>query len=78
MSQKYPLTPWGREVKRTLVEKDLTVAQLARDLARHGILTNKCTISSMLRGYRGQRSAELKSAINRFLGIQDVDESLSV
>ena len=75
MAQKYPLTPWGKEVMIRLVELGLTANELVGKLKERGIETSRATISGMMHGYRGSRSEGMKNAIDEILGLDPAERS---
>lgn len=73
MAQNHKLTPWGKRVKKRLLELDLAATKLPSMLLAKGVKTSRATISGMMHGYRGKRSEQIVDAINEILGIEDED-----
>ncbi len=70
MAQKHALTPWGKCVKKRLLELDIPATKLSMLLREKGIIASRATISGMMHGYRGSRSEHIVDAINNILGIE--------
>lgn len=66
-----PLTPWGKEVKKQMLEQDIEASQIISALRAQGIRTSASQISCMLSGTLGQRSPEVVAAIDRLLSIPE-------
>ena len=70
MAKNHPLTPWGKKVKIRLLELGLTANDLVEILKGRGIKTCRATVSGLLHGYRGSRSEELRTAIDKVLDFE--------
>lgn len=66
---KHRLTPWGKQVTHAMIDRDLGPAELADMLRERGFRVSRTDVVGMLRGYRGKRGEEKRTAINEILGI---------
>lgn len=70
-STKISLTPWGKEVKRRLLELEITQQTVVDMLSEKGFNIDKMTFSRLLKGIAvNSRKAEIHE-INVFLGIKE-------
>lgn len=68
---KHPLSPWGKQVKIRLIQRDMDEGELSDLLRAQGFHTTRTTIIGMMRGYRGARAHEERRAINVILDITE-------
>ena len=64
-----PLTPWGKEVKKRMIDMDLEPEDLVRAVRDLGYTFDKTKLSRVISGEVGQKSPELIATIDRLLGI---------
>lgn len=64
-----PLTPWGKEVKKKMIDLDLDPDALVRAVRAKGLTFDKSKLSRVISGEVGQKSPELIAAIDSLLGI---------
>ena len=64
-----PLTPWGKEVKKRMIDLDLEPEDLVRAVRDKGITFDKTKLSRVISGEVGQKSPELIAAIDSLLEI---------
>lgn len=65
----HQLTPWGKEVQKQMIDKELSAAQIVDVLRERGLRITRGKFSSMLTGMVGARSPEMVQAIDELLGI---------
>lgn len=64
------LTPWGKEVSKRLIDKNMRQCDLVKALQKAGFKVSKTNISNLMYGVgTTNRAAEIKE-INRILGIE--------
>lgn len=64
-----PRTPWGKEVKMRLLDRDMTQQDLVTALTKKGFKVDKMTISYLLRGIGSSARTGEIDEINRILEI---------
>lgn len=67
-----PLTPWGKEVKKRMLDADVALPELVSAVRSKGHLLTAPKLSTMLSGQLGQRSPEMVEAIEEYLGIHEM------
>ena len=71
--RKHPLTPWGKEVQKRIIDMELSAAEVVRILRARGIPITLASFSAMLSGRHGMRSPDTIAAIDELLSVpQDV------
>lgn len=68
-ARTHALTPWGKEVLKRSIDRDMTQMQVVDTLRRQGIPITKASLSAMLSGRHGMRSPDTVAAIDRLLDI---------
>ncbi len=64
-----PLTPWGKEVKKRMLDTDIQPRQLVATIRARGLLITEVKLSQMLSGQVGRRSPEMVAAVEELLDI---------
>lgn len=64
-----PLTPWGKEVKKRMIDMDLEPEDVVRAVRDQGHNFDKTKLSRVISGEVGQKSPEVIAAIDSLLGI---------
>lgn len=64
-----PLTPWGKEVKKRMLDADIQPRQLVATIRARGLLITEVKLSQMLSGSVGRRSPEMVAAVEALLDI---------
>ena len=64
-----PVTPWGKEVKKRMIDTDIQPKELVAIIRARGILITTVKLSQMLSGVTGQRSPDMVAAIEDILSI---------
>ena len=66
----HTLTPWGKEVQKRMIEKDMTATEVVDILRENGLPTlTRGKFSAMLAGIAGAKSHETVAAIDDLLGV---------
>lgn len=73
MSRKrmYALSPWGKEVFKRIIDKDLTQTEVVDMLRAQGLKITRASLCEMMSGRHGMRSPDMVAAIDRLLDVPD-------
>ena len=64
-----PLTPWGKEVKKKMLDLDMRPQDVIEQVRARGLNLNSPFLSEMLCGVSGMKVPETVAAIDDILGI---------
>ena len=64
-----PLTPWGKEVKKRMLDLDMDPQDVVDAVQAKGLNLHKSFLSAMICGVSGKNVPETVAAIDEILGI---------